>query len=217
MALLLALAAGAAAQDPAVARPGNYQVEIDNPWVRVLRVKQAPGEKSPLHQHPASVVVFLTEVRLNVAAPDGTTRELARKAGDVAYFDAERHTEENLAAAPLEMIVVELKPGAPKGPPSAITLDPVQVDPRRHTVPIENHRVRVLRTVIEPRLRGPMHEHPHYVVVYLTELHTTMTFADGKTVDNPRRPGEVAWRDALRHQTVNVGENTAAEIQIELK
>ena len=36
-------------------------------------------------------------------------------------------------------------------------------------------------------------------------------------VDNPRRPGEVAWRDALKHQTENIGEKTAVEIQIELK
>jgi hypothetical protein len=66
-------------------------------------------------------------------------------------------------------------------------------------------------------LKSPMHEHPHYVVVYLTELHTTMTLGDGKIVDNPRRPGEVAWRDALKHVTENIGDHTAVEIQIELK
>jgi hypothetical protein len=53
--------------------------------------------------------------------------------------------------------------------------------------------------------------------VYLTELHTTMTLADGKRVDNPRRPGDVAWRDAYTHTTENVGDRTAVEIQIELK
>jgi hypothetical protein len=75
----------------------------------------------------------------------------------------------------------------------------------------------VLRTILEPHLKAPMHEHPHYVVVYLTELHTTMTLADGKVVDNPRRPGEVAWRDSLKHATENIGDKTAVEIQIELK
>jgi hypothetical protein len=36
-------------------------------------------------------------------------------------------------------------------------------------------------------------------------------------VDNPRRPGDVAWRDALKHITENVGPRTAVEIQVEVK
>jgi len=74
-----------------------------------------------------------------------------------------------------------------------------------------------LRTILDPHVKGPVHEHPSYVVVYLTELHTTMTLGDGRQIDNPRRPGEVAWRDALKHQTENIGEHRAVEIQIELK
>jgi quercetin dioxygenase-like cupin family protein len=101
--------------------------------------------------------------------------------------------------------------------PAPITLDPVKLDPEHHLVPLENDRVRVLRTILEPHLKSPMHEHPHYVVVYLTELHTTMTLGDGRTVDNPRRPGEIAWRDALKHVTENIGDRTAMEIQVELK
>ena len=41
--------------------------------------------------------------------------------------------------------------------------------------------------------------------------------SDGRKVDNPRKPGEVAWRDALKHETENIGDKTAVEIQIELK
>jgi hypothetical protein len=32
-----------------------------------------------------------------------------------------------------------------------------------------------------------------------------------------RRAGEIAWRNAYRHTTENVGDRTAVEIQIELK
>ena len=77
----------------------------------------------------------------------------------------------------------------------------MKLDPEHHPVVLENQRVRVIRTILEPHLKSPMHEHPHYVVVYLTELHTTMKMGDGREVDNPRRPGEVAWRDALKHAT----------------
>ncbi|HSP69300.1 MAG TPA: hypothetical protein VLN48_16350 [Bryobacteraceae bacterium] len=188
------------------------RVEIENAWVRVWRVKQAPHEKAPEHQHPASVAVYLTDLHQRV---NGT--EINRKAGDVAWLEAGRHAEENLSDQPLEYVLVELKPGAPPAKGWPVTLDPVKLDPAHHLVPIENARVRVLRTILEPHLKGPKHDHPSYVVVYLTELHTTMTLADGKQVDNPRRPGEIAWRDAYSHTTENVGDRTAVEIQIELK
>lgn len=207
--------ATAPAQDPAKVAPGDYKVEIENEWVRILRSKRGTHSKVPMHEHPDQVVVFLTDTHQRVTSADGRVQEITRKAGDVVYGTAVRHTEENLSDQPLEAIVVELKPGASKSAP--VALDPVKLDPKYHTVPIENDRVRVLRTVLEPGVKSPLHEHPHYVVVYLTELHTTMTLADGRTVDNPRRPGDVAWRDYMKHETVNVGERTAVEYQIELK
>src|SRR4030095_11846689 len=128
---------------------------------------------------------------------------------DVAYFDAGKFPGENVSGKPFEAIVIELKPGAPKSPP--ITLDSVKLEPKRHSVPIENAQVRVLRTTLEPGIKQPMHEHPHYVVVYLTDLHTSQTLADGKTVDNLRKRGEVGWREAVKHQAVNAGDKRAEE------
>jgi quercetin dioxygenase-like cupin family protein len=186
--------------------------EIDNAWVRVLRVKVAPREKSPAHEHPASVAVYLTDAHLRING-----KEVTRKAGDVAWFEADNYSDESLSDQPIELIVVELKPGAPKAKGWPVELDPVKLEPEHEQVPFENDRVRVLRTILEPHLKGPTHDHPSYVVVYLTELHTTMTLADGKQLDNPRHPGEVAWRDPYRHTTENVGDRTAVEIQIELK
>jgi len=210
------MASAAVAQDPLQVNPEQYKQEIDNTWVRVLRMKQAPHAKAGMHQHPAMVVVYLTDVGERVTAGDGKAREVKHKSGDVAYFEAGMHAEENLLGQPTESVVVELKPGV-KAPPSHVTLDPVKLDPEHHLVPLENDKVRVLRTILVPKIKAPMHEHPAYVVVYLTELHTTMKMGDGREVDNPRRPGEIAWRDALKHETLNIGEKTAVEIQIELK
>jgi quercetin dioxygenase-like cupin family protein len=193
------------------------KTEIDNNWVRVLRVTQSPHEKSSLRDHPAAVIVYLTDVHQKVTDADNKTQDLRKKADEVAYFDAAKHSEENIGDKPLEMIVVELKPNAPSAPGWPVTLDPVKLDPQHHPVPLENARVRVLRTILDPHVKSPMHEHPSYVVVYLTELHTTMTLGDGRKVDNPRKPGEVAWRDALKHETENIGSKRAVEIQIELK
>jgi len=167
-------------QDPVKVSPNDYKVEIDNAWVRVVRVKHPPHARIALHEHLPNVAVFLTDAHEKLTATDGSTREVTRKAGEVAYNDASKHTEENMSDKALEAIVVELKPGAAKSAP--ITLDPVKLDPKHHIVEFENGRVRVLRTILEPHLKSPMHEHPHYVVVYLTDLHTTMQLPDGKTV-----------------------------------
>jgi hypothetical protein len=190
-------------------------LEIENDWVRAWRSKRAPHEKTPMAEHLAHVVVYLTDAHQRMTGADGRAQDITQKAGAVAYRGGARYAEENVSDAPLEAIIVELKPGAPRSP--RITLDPVTLDPQYHTVPFENDRVRVLRTVLAPHVKSPLHEHPHYVVVYLTELHTTMSLADGRVVDNPRRAGEVAWRDAMKHVTENIGEHTAVEIQVELK
>jgi uncharacterized RmlC-like cupin family protein len=216
LAIGIGLAALAAAHDQVQASP-DYKMEIENNWVRVLRVKRGPHAKAPMHAHPASVIVFLTDYHQRITGADGKSQEVTHKAGDVSYTEAVKHSEENLSDHPLEAVVIELKPRPPGFKPKPITLDPVKLDPEHHLVPLENDRVRVLRTILEPHLKSPLHEHPHYVVVYLTELHTTMTLGDGRTVDNPRRPGEIAWRDALQHVTENIGDHTAMEIQVELK
>ncbi len=194
--------------------PKDSKLEIDNEWVRVLRVRQWPGERVTTYAHPDTVRVYLTDAQIRFKAGKETTIE-ARKAGDVGYLAAGAHSEENLGHTPLEVVVIELKPGAPKS--EAIHLDPTKLDGQHHPVLLENDRVRILRTILEPHLKSPEHEHPHYVVVYLTELHTNMKLADGTMIDNVRRPGEVAWRDALKHVTENVDPQTAMEIQVEIK
>jgi uncharacterized RmlC-like cupin family protein len=197
------MAAVVAGQDPVGVAPALYNVEVDNAWVRVLRTTRGPHQKSPMHSHPATVVVCLTDSHQRVTNANGTVSEVSHKAGDVIYNEPVTHAEESLSDQPLEAVVVELKPDAPKATGNRVTLDPVAIDPKYH--------------ILEPGIKSPLHEHPHYVVVYLTELHTTMELADGRVVDNPRRPGEVAWREFMKHSTLNVGKKTAVEIQIELK
>lgn len=178
--------------------------EIDNAWVHVSRVHLAPHEKIAARECPASVVVYLSDAG-------------QIKNGQTAYFPPGARAVENPSDQPLEEVIIEFKPGAPRPPYPPITRDPAKLDPKYHTVDFENDHVRILRTVLAPHIKSPMHEHPPYVVVYVTELHTTMALSDGRLVDNVRRRGEVAWRDAMQHSTENIGSQTAMEIQVELK
>jgi len=208
LALAMGWAAGTAtAQDP--------KPEIENNWVRVWRLHQAPGEHVALRQRTPFVVVFLTDAHERVTGADSKSQEVTHQAGETGYIDGALDSAENLSDRPMDAILIELKAARIHSVP--VTLDPVKLDPKYHTVDFENDRVRILRTILEPHIKSPMHEHPAYVVVYLTELHTTMKLGDGRVVDNPRRPGEVAWRDPLKHETENIGDHTAVEIQVELK
>jgi hypothetical protein len=219
MAVIVGLLAvcSAVGQDPVQIAPEHYKVLIDNPQVRVLRATRNGHEKAPMHSHPDYVTVYLTDLNQNITSPDGTVQEVHRKAGSTSFSKALTHAEDNISDQPLEVIVIELKPAAHASGPVAPELDPAKTDAKYHTVDFENDRVRILRTVLEPHIKSPMHAHPNYVVVYLTDLHTKMSSPDGTVNDNQRKKGDVAWRDALKHTTENVEDGHAEEIQVELK
>jgi quercetin dioxygenase-like cupin family protein len=98
-----------AGQDPAIVDSEHYKVELENENVRVLRIKYGPGEKSVMHGHPASVVMFLNDASFRFTFPDGRVEDGTVTAGQVMYFDALEHLPENTGSEPFEVICVELK------------------------------------------------------------------------------------------------------------
>jgi hypothetical protein len=189
--------------------------------VRVLRATRAPLSTARLHEHPAYVLLPITDVHQKVKSADGKVAEITLKAGTAAFSNPAKHEEVNLEDATAKVVLIEFKtptiPESVKGAPVPPEFDPVKIDPKYHTVILENDRVRVLRTVLEPHIKSPMHAHPAYVVLYVTDLHTTMAMADGSVRDNPRHAGDVAWRDPLKHSTENTQEQEAVELQVEFK
>jgi quercetin dioxygenase-like cupin family protein len=106
-------AATAQAQDPVKVDPNHYKVESENAQVRVLRITYGPHEKSPMHSHPNSVVVFLTDGQVKFTLPGEKTDEQTFKAGESRWTKAGKHAPENMGDKPFEAILVELK-GKPK-------------------------------------------------------------------------------------------------------
>jgi len=101
------------AQDPVAVSPKIYQVVIDNPQVRVLRVVAAPGAKTAMHQHPDNMTVLLTNGKMDFTDGDGKTQTVEMKAGEAMWSNAQKHMGVNTGTTPLEAIVVELKGSAP--------------------------------------------------------------------------------------------------------
>ena len=83
--------------DPVAVDPAHYTVELENEFVRVLRVHLGPGEKSARHEHILNRVVFY----LN--------DQTSAKADDVRISGAATHVEANESASRADRIAVEMK------------------------------------------------------------------------------------------------------------
>jgi hypothetical protein len=83
--------------DPVAVDPQHYKVDLENEFVRVLRVTFGPGEKGARHEHILNRVVFYLNDQPNA------------KADDVRMSGAATHTEANESAQTAYRIAVEIK------------------------------------------------------------------------------------------------------------
>ena len=95
---------GAATPQPGLA---NAVVEFENESIVVVRIRMAPGEKTPMHDiTSARLVVWLTDVHLRDTHADGSADDIRRRAGDIDWIPVQRHAGENLAHEPLEFLAI---------------------------------------------------------------------------------------------------------------
>lgn len=212
--LLCSAAPLALAQDAVKVDAKHYKVLLENDQVRVLKIKYNPKEKSAMHEHPATVVVFLGASQARFTLPDGSTSDASTKAGEVGFREAEKHLPENIGNTPVDAILVELKGKAAMTP---MTMDPVKVDPEHHKVEFENDRVRVLRVNFKPHDKTKEHDHPNGVAIFLSDIKAKFLLADGKTRDASNKRGEAMWAAAERHAVENLSNKPFEVILVELK
>jgi beta-alanine degradation protein BauB len=97
------------AQDPVKLSPKMYTVLLENDQVRVLEFRCKPGEKEPMHSHPAVVVYSLSTSKFKSTTSDGQTAEDEAKRGTAVWRDAVTHSWECLGPDEQRAIVTELK------------------------------------------------------------------------------------------------------------
>src|SRR6476659_7806164 len=97
-----------------------YTVDLENEFVRVVRVRYPAHASGAMHAHPApgALIVPLTDQDARVKGQDGSTREIHVKAGQVRWAVAtpgkdlstfSAHAEDNLADRPFEILRIEPK------------------------------------------------------------------------------------------------------------
>jgi hypothetical protein len=96
-------------EDPLNISPQYYTIRFENDQVRVLEYRLQPGEKEPMHTHPAGVVHYLSDAIFRTVLPDGTVSEGSVTNGDVNWRDLTRHSAENIGTTEAHALAIELK------------------------------------------------------------------------------------------------------------
>jgi oxalate decarboxylase/phosphoglucose isomerase-like protein (cupin superfamily) len=106
-------ATSARAQDAAVVAKNHYRVLVDNAFVRVVENTLKPGEKDPMHTHPAGWFYVTQPGTMKVVHENGRVEMWEAKAGKQGWSDAEGpHTSENVGKTTMGFVLVEVKSAA---------------------------------------------------------------------------------------------------------
>jgi quercetin dioxygenase-like cupin family protein len=113
VAMVLLFAVPGLAQDPVKVNSEHYKVVFENANVRVLRVNQAAGGKSSMHQHPDNIVIPLAPAKVRFTMPDGKSEDAELASESATYMAAGSHSGVNVGTEPVDVILVEFKAAAP--------------------------------------------------------------------------------------------------------
>jgi quercetin dioxygenase-like cupin family protein len=110
MVLVLSLAYSAgSAQDPTKVESKHYRLGFENDKVQVVYIHYGPHEKSAIHDHPAGVVVNLTNGDLRFTDEKGHTQDVRAIHGEARWFPAVKHKVENLSDTAYDGIYIGVK------------------------------------------------------------------------------------------------------------
>ena len=218
--ILVALASAVSAQNPpAKGTTGRTSSSaVDNEYIRVTKVTQAPHQKTRPHEHKMNrVMVYLTPGMQVNEYQEGRKEVLDFKAGEALWSAAGGiHVAEVTSDQPITIVEMELR--KPMGTNPATTLDPLKIDPKHYKLEFENEQVRVFRVKIGAHETAPLHEHVlNRVAVYLTDQNFRVTGADGKADMQTRQAGEIAWGQSAKHSEENLSDRPFEALIVELK
>lgn len=200
-----------------VAPAGIVKVEYEDPQIRVLRFKESPNTKLPMHSHVPYVTVGLTNDVSRYTLKDGKTFEEKGKRGEAVFSQPVTHASENIGKTPSEAVMVELKT-KPAGTVLTGPNDMVKLNPETCKVDLENEYVRVTRINLPPHGKLAMHSHPSSsVTVYVSGGRGRATMANGKSEDSALAPGTVRVNKPAQHSNENLTDKPTEAVLIELK
>jgi hypothetical protein len=143
-------------------------IELENPYLRIVRVHYTPHEKTAVHEHPPAptIYVYVTDggrLRIGHTGEETVTRPPV-KAGGIRYQKAvyEVHWVEEIDGVDSQYVRLELKTK-----PVDLPQEDVRRQPADRT-PYESGMLRIMRVTCAAHSACPASEHPDNpaVVVY---------------------------------------------------
>lgn len=98
-----------AKEDATKLAPQSHKVVLENDRVRVMEIRIKPGEKIPMHSHPANILYSLSAATMKLTRPDGTSTIVEMKAGDCTWREAMSHEVENVGETEFRAVGIEIK------------------------------------------------------------------------------------------------------------
>ena len=89
--------------------PETQKVILENPLVRVIDVRVAPGVAEALHSHRRGLTIALTEYENETRVPGGQWVKTRAQIGDVKWAEPVTHEARNTGKTAQRVIRVELK------------------------------------------------------------------------------------------------------------
>lgn len=158
--LVCLLASSVFAQDPLLVAPQNYRLQLENDWVKVVRVRYGPREKVPAHDHTqtAAAYVYLNDcgpvIFKHINLSYGAITRPETKAGSFRLYKAvkEVHEVENPNDTQSDFLRVEFKtePVNDKALRGKFHRESYPAGENFQKTQFENEQIRVMRLVIAP-------------------------------------------------------------------
>lgn len=100
---------------------------------------------------------------------------------------------------------------------SALAADPLETDPDKYRLVLENDRVRVLEYRDLPGEATHEHNHPDFVLYAISPFERELTFPDGRRLERRFEAGDVMYSPGQTHIGHNAGQTPTHVLMIELK
>ncbi len=210
------------------------KVLLENEWVRVVYVKDGPGNKRPDHSHRDTLVYPLTDFQVRVTRPGDKPTDIDVRAGQAAWFANVTHSEENIGKTAGERLIIDIKkpagswkPVSPGDDPAKWpeSLEAVTAAPENHEIVFENERIRVLDVTVAPGENEPLHMHRMPSLLYIIAEDDIQDFdASGKLLYDtrsqkapPKTPYAEWMPPQAPHRVVNRSKNALRLVRVEVK
>jgi len=88
----------------------GYKLLMENEKVRVMEMRLKPGQKSPMHNHPSSHIVYVfKDAKFKLRSPDEKIAEFELKSGQTLWIEAGPHETENIGSTEGHNLIIEIK------------------------------------------------------------------------------------------------------------